>query len=60
MTASAHAHPRIGTRTESPAGYQAFHILRAGFTIAPILAGADKFAHLLVDWDKYVAPARTW
>ena len=57
MTASAHAHPRVGARAESPAAYQAFHILRAGFTIAPIIAGADKFTHLLVDWDKYVAPA---
>jgi hypothetical protein len=57
MTASAHAHPRIGTRTESPAAYQAYHILHAGFTILPILAGADKFTHVLVDWDKYVAPA---
>lgn len=57
MTASAHAQPRIGTRTESPAAYQAYHILHAGFTILPILAGADKFTHVLVDWDKYVAPA---
>jgi hypothetical protein len=57
MTASAHAHPRVGAHAESPAAYQAFHILRAGFTIAPIIAGADKFTHLLVDWDKYVAPA---
>lgn len=57
MTASAHAHPRIGTRTESPAAYQAYHILHAGFTILPLVAGADKFTHLLVNWDKYVAPA---
>ena len=34
--------------------YQAFAILRAGFTVAPILAGADKFFGLLVDWDKYL------
>jgi hypothetical protein len=36
---------------------QAYRILHVGFTIAPILAGADKFFHLLVDWDKYLAPA---
>jgi hypothetical protein len=30
--------------------------LRIGFTVAPILAGADKFFHLLTDWDQYVAP----
>ena len=36
---------------------QAFMILRAAFTIAPILFGADKFFHLMVNWDKYLAPA---
>ena len=25
-----------------------------GFVVAPILAGLDKFFHLLVDWDKYL------
>ena len=39
--------------TSSPA-YQAYQILRFGFTVAPIIAGLDKFAHLLVDWDKYL------
>jgi uncharacterized membrane protein YphA (DoxX/SURF4 family) len=37
----------------SPA-YQAFWILRFGFTVAPVLAGLDKFFHLLVNWDQYV------
>lgn len=36
---------------------QAFNILRFGFTVAPIVAGLDKFLHLLTDWDKYLAPA---
>jgi hypothetical protein len=36
--------------------FQAFWLLRIGFTVAPILFGADKFAHVLVDWDKYLAP----
>ena len=35
---------------------EAFWLLRAGFTAAPILFGADKFAHVLVNWDKYLAP----
>ena len=35
---------------------QAYEILHWGFTIAPILDGADKFFHLLCDWDKYLAP----
>ena len=36
--------------------YQAFVILRSAFTIAPILFGADKFFHVLVNWDRYLAP----
>jgi uncharacterized membrane protein YphA (DoxX/SURF4 family) len=34
--------------------YQAFQILRLAFTVAPILAGLDKFFHLLVNWDQYL------
>jgi hypothetical protein len=41
------------TRVTSPAG-QAYQILRLGFTVAPILAGLDKFFNLLVDWEKYL------
>src|SRR5437867_6174795 len=37
-------------------GRQAFLILWLGFTAAPILFGADKFAEVLTDWDKYLAP----
>lgn len=45
----------LGTRadTSSPS-YQAYQILRTGFTVAPIVAGADKFTHLLVNWDQYL------
>lgn len=35
---------------------EAYWILLLGFTAAPILAGLDKFFHLLADWDKYLAP----
>lgn len=35
--------------------YQAYQILHVGFTVAPILAGADKYLHLLTNWDKYLA-----
>ena len=38
----------------SAPGYQAFQILRTGFTVAPIVAGLDKFFHLLVNWDQYL------
>src|SRR5262245_3865419 len=33
---------------------QAFHILRFGFTVAPIVAGLDKFFDTLVNWDQYL------
>ncbi len=35
---------------------QAYQLLHWGFVAAPVIAGLDKFAHLLVDWDKYLAP----
>src|SRR2546421_13116572 len=41
------------TAVSSPA-YQAYRILHFGFTVAPILAGLDKFFHLLVNWDQYL------
>lgn len=34
--------------------YQAYQILRLGFTVAPIVAGLDKFFNLLVDWGQYL------
>lgn len=40
---------------EDPA-YQAFWLLRIGFTVAPILFGADKFANVMVNWEQYLAP----
>jgi len=42
-------------RVESPS-YQAYQILHLAFTIAPLIAGADKFFHWLVNWDQYLAP----
>ena len=39
--------------TASPT-YQAYQILRAGFTVAPIVAGLDKFFNLLVNWEQYL------
>src|SRR3954467_12601898 len=36
--------------------FQAFTVLRIGFTVAPILFGLDKFLNWLVDWPVYPAP----
>jgi hypothetical protein len=35
---------------------QAYDILHWGFVAAPVLAGLDKFAQLMVNWDQYLAP----
>jgi len=35
------------------------NILHWTYGLVPIAAGADKFTHLLTDWDKYLAPAVT-
>ena len=48
--------PRLSPRARGPA-YQAYLILYAAFIAAPLLAGADKFLHLLVNWDQYLAPS---
>ena len=63
--AHVHAHPHPAAmparrdealaRPVDPA-LQAFWILRIGFTVAPIIAGIDKFFHLLVNWNIYLAP----
>ena|SRR5215469_7441015 len=45
-----------GERLRTDPTYQAFWLLRIGFTLAPILFGADKFADLMTNWDKYLAP----
>ena len=50
---------RSGVRSESRASspaYQAYQILHIAFTAAPIIAGLDKFFHVLVNWDQYLAP----
>lgn len=36
--------------------FQAFTLLRVGFTAAPILFGLDKFAEVMTDWSAYLWP----
>ena len=36
--------------------HEAYRLLHVAFVVAPIVAGIDKFLHLLTNWDKYVAP----
>jgi DoxX len=46
---------RPHTTSTDPAR-QAFLLLRTVFTVAPIAFGLDKFANVLTDWPKYLAP----
>ena len=39
--------------------YQSYLMLHIGFAVLPIVAGVDKFFHILVDWDQYLAPQAT-
>lgn len=45
-----------GALPRSGPAYQAFQILQVGFSLLPILAGADKFIGILTNWDQYLAP----
>jgi hypothetical protein len=45
-----------GERIKRDPTFQAFWLLRVGFTVAPILFGIDKFTYVLTNWDKYLAP----
>jgi hypothetical protein len=54
---------RTTSRTKSQAdaevsgpAYEAYQILRVGFTVAPIVAGLDKFFNVLVNWEQYLPP----
>ena len=46
---------RAGRRLADPV-FQAFTLLRVGFTVAPVVFGLDKFTNWLVDWERYLAP----
>src|SRR3954452_13195791 len=45
----------IATNDVNTAAYQAFWLLRIGFTVAPILFGVDKFFNWSVHWPDYLA-----
>ncbi len=45
--------PRATLRSDPR--YQAYLMLRTGFTVLPIIMGLDKFFNLLVSWPQYLA-----
>src|SRR5919201_735935 len=47
--------PAADTAGLAGAAHQAFWLLRAGFTVAPILFGVDKFFNWSVHWPDYLA-----
>jgi hypothetical protein len=49
-------HRSSAQRLRTDPTFQAFWLMRLGFTLVPIVFGADKFAHVMVNWDKYLAP----
>ena len=50
--AKAHAQQAVMTNAD-----KATAILKWTYGLVPIVAGADKFMHILTDWDKYLASA---
>jgi len=57
MTGTTAGSIRPVDRLKTDPTYQAFWLLRVGFTVAPILFGLDKFFGVLTDWDGYLAPS---
>ena len=45
------------TIASNPTARSVFTVLRITFGIVPIVAGADKFANLLTNWDLYLNPS---
>jgi len=49
------AQTKTARRDWSDPAYQAFWLLRIGFTVAPVAFGNDKFFNVMVTWEKYLA-----
>jgi hypothetical protein len=54
MTAYTEVHEEELRRDDSAAAFQAYGILLFAFTVAPIIAGADKFFGILTNWTQYL------
>ena len=54
---SAHREAVAASTNRPSAGVeQGYRLLHTVFTVAPILFGLDKFAEILTDWERYLAP----
>src|SRR5665213_1439923 len=47
--------PHASDRLRQDPAYQAFILMRVGFTVLPIVMGLDKFSNTLVNWEHYLA-----
>lgn len=56
MSTFANVNPRGLAAERSRPLWQAYQLLHIAFTAAPVIAGLDKFFHLLCNWDQYLAP----
>ena len=58
MSTTYRIHPgeSVSTPTESHVVSQVHTTLKYLFSLVPIVAGADKFTHLLASWDAYLNP----
>lgn len=54
--APAGVRPRLREVRGTEPGYQAYSLLYLGYVALPLIAGLDKFAHVLVDWHSYLSP----
>ena len=50
------AFPTAREQLRTDPAYQGYVLLRAGFVVAPLVFGLDKFFNLLVNWEQYLAP----
>lgn len=57
VTADYAAHSQAEGITRHSAAERVITMMRFTYGLVPIVAGADKFTDLLVNWDKYLAPA---
>jgi len=48
--------PAMAVTNQASNVVQAYRLLRLAFVAAPTLAGLDKFARVLTNWDGYLAP----
>jgi len=56
MTALDRTSGTAATHASRDGARDAYLLLRTVFTVAPILFGLDKFAEVMTNWDKYLAP----